>query len=95
LVNRRVLPVKRPENHDPAKTLLNHAVRMAAVFCGLILIAAALEYFSKVLVMRGLVEPDSFLLWSIKLGSRALVVIDLLTFVCVVARAALRLFRSS
>jgi hypothetical protein len=92
-VNRRQrVPRREP---DSADELMNHSAKMGGVFCVLILVAVGIEIFSRVLIYAGLVQKFSFIYWAMYWGARALVAIDVVAFLAVVVKKAIKMVKKA
>ena len=89
---------RRELNQDelkPFKELATHTCVMGAAFLVVFAVAAGLELFARYLVTSGCIDPASYIGISMTLAARALVTIDVVTLIGVVAKKAARIIRRS
>jgi hypothetical protein len=85
---------KNKEDVDAAKGLMLHTACMGGAFLVIILVAVGIDLFSKLLVKIQWIEPNNYIFWSLYVGSRALVGIDLVGLIGVVGKLTLRKIRT-
>jgi hypothetical protein len=77
---------KHKADVETAKGFIVHTLCMALAFVALILVAIAIEFFSRYLIQIQWIEPNHYIYWSLYFGSRSLAVIDVLGLVSVVGK---------
>jgi len=84
----------RDDPRQSAIKLAKHSVWTGLAFVAIVLVAVALELFSRTLVHFGIIEKNSVLNWSILVGEYALAAMDVLLLIGVVGKQAWRLLKA-
>jgi hypothetical protein len=77
-----------------AKELMSHAVAMGLTFCIVMLVAIGIEFFNRLMLYLGWVEPQSYQYWAMYIAARAIAGTDAATLVTVVIRKALKVIKA-